>query len=58
MQDRGAQLQGVRIGAKCLRNVKRVSQLELAWIVSTMVLERQRGNVYRVNEHVWGGHER
>ena len=37
MQHRGAQLERRRIRTKCLRNIKRVSQVQLARIVSTMV---------------------
>ena len=43
MQDGGAQLGLCRIGADCLRDVKRVSQVELAPRIS-MVAERTRGD--------------
>jgi hypothetical protein len=52
MEDRGAQLGYRRVGAKSLRNVKRVSQIELVRRVSAMMFEGSRGERYRVNKHV------
>lgn len=52
VEDGGAQLEHGRIRAKDLRNVKRVSQVKLRRILPTMVLERQGGDVDRVDEQV------